>query len=783
MLGRTRSVVTGALLALAVAAPAAQAAVPDQWTRWANVPRDTTIRSLDWAGALYAASESDGVYWSANPFGPWSDMNDGLTAPAADDVRQVKAGPNGLVYAATSAGLYAAQPAGAWKQVGGGTGTDKLNMGGIQSIMFNDPSGSDMTVAVAGAAGAGVWNSANGGATWKRASGMPAVQSVYHLTSHPAGTPMYAAADDGVWISLDFGRNWTLMADGIPPGETTLRVAVSPVDPTRLYATTSSSVYRFKPQKLAWEEIDGQDDDYLPSGAKKGFLVTPPLNGNFGDKRMITATRSGVYATIDDGDHWREMSKSTLALPGEQPRPMDDEDVWTLAPGISTPTLLAGTGYGVFTLPLQPLEFASVTINEPAGGMVPGKTLTTTLNGVGGSRPYWFTYQWFRCQFDIPGCMPDQKVDGATGSSFTIPADDKNKSYVKYRVTVTGRNIVHPTKIDRTDDTTAGVGGLDTDTPQPKYPSLPGMTPGINQVPTPVFGQVYTLSNGSWQSSDVPFPVNITPAFSYKWLRCDGSDCAEIPGETGISYETTAADIGMKVAGYVRATNGGFSSDWYLGGTSNTVVNMHPKLTVAPKVLGEPYVGRTLSSSAGGWDGHDMTFERRWFRCEADGLGCNPVYPEAKGATFKLTAADLGKRLAVEVTAVGADPKNVARKTTVLSKPSAVIANPPVPPAGGGPQPPAGGGGGPVLAPTVKIKVPRKRKVGAKLKVAKAFTGFSDVRYRWLRNGKKIKKATKRVYRITRRDRGKRISCRLTLTPAAGGAAIVVRTKPVKIPR
>jgi hypothetical protein len=632
------------------------------------------------------------------------------------------------------------------------------------------------------AASESVWNSANGGATWKRASGMPAVQSVYHLTSHPAGTPMYAAADDGVWISLDFGRNWTLAADGIPPGETPLRVAVSPVDPARLYATTSSSVYRFVPQKLAWEEIGGADDEYLPSGAKKGFIVTPPLNGNFGDRRMITATRSGVYATIDDGDHWREMSKTTLTLPGEEPRPMDDEDVWTVAPGISTPTLMAGTGYGVFTLPLQPLEFGSVTINEPAGGMVPGKTLTTTLNGVAGSRPYWFTYQWYRCQFNIPGCVPDQKIDGETGSTFTIPADDKNTSNVKYRVRVVGRNIVHPTQIQRADDTTAGVGGLDTDTPQPKYPSLPGMTPGINQVPTPVFGQVYTLSNGAWQSSDFPIPVNITPTFSYKWLRCGptASDCAEIPGETGTTYKTTAADIGKKVAGYVRATHGGFSSDWYLGGMSNTVVNMHPKSVVAPKVLGETFVGRTLSSSAGGWDGHDMTFERRWFRCEADGLGCNPVSPANTGPTYTLTAADLGKRLAVEITAIGAD-ESQARKTTVLSAPSPVIANPPAPPGGGGQNPPPDGGRGQVLAPAVKIKAPKKLKVGAKLKVAKSFTGFSTVRYRWLRNGKKIKQATTRVYRITRKDRGKRISCRLT--PAAGGAAIVVKTRPVKIPR
>ena len=67
MLGRTRAAISGALLALAVAAPAAHAVDTDQWVRWANTPRDTTIRSLDWAGAYYAASENDGVFWSSNP--------------------------------------------------------------------------------------------------------------------------------------------------------------------------------------------------------------------------------------------------------------------------------------------------------------------------------------------------------------------------------------------------------------------------------------------------------------------------------------------------------------------------------------------------------------------------------------------------------------------------------------------------------------------------------------------------------------------------------------------
>ena len=94
-----------------------------------------------------------------------------------------------------------------------------------------------------------------------------------------------------------------------------------------------------------------------------------------------------------------------------------------------------------------------------------------------------------------------------------------------------------------------------------------------------------------------------------------------ISSATGQTYKTTPEDIGKKVAGYVRATYQGYSSDWFLGGMSNTIINMTPKNEIPPKVVGEPVVGQTLSSSMGGWQGHDMSYDRRWFRCEADGLG------------------------------------------------------------------------------------------------------------------------------------------------------------------
>ena len=63
-----------------------------------------------------------------------------------------------------------------------------------------------------------------------------------------------------------------------------------------------------------------------------------------------------------------------------------------------------------------------------------------------------------------------------------------------------------------------------------------------------------------------------------------------------------------------------------------------------PTVIGNAYVGQTLSVSDGSWSQPSVTFSYRWL---ADGI----VIPGATGATFQITPAQGGKAIAVEVTA------------------------------------------------------------------------------------------------------------------------------------
>src|SRR3954469_10025553 len=159
----------------------AQAAVPDQWTRWQGGP-ETWVRSLDYVtpAQLVAGSEGDGVFSSTNAIGPWSDVSSSLTG-AQRTVHQAVA-QNGQVYLASSAGLFSGDgQGGGWTQLGVDPATppgQQLNMGGVQSILFNSPT--DMVVAIAGAGGPGVYYSSDAGAHWTRASGL--TDATYYLT-------------------------------------------------------------------------------------------------------------------------------------------------------------------------------------------------------------------------------------------------------------------------------------------------------------------------------------------------------------------------------------------------------------------------------------------------------------------------------------------------------------------------------------------------------------------------------------------------------------------------
>jgi hypothetical protein len=182
-----------------------------------------------------------------------------------------------------------------------------------------------------------------------------------------------------------------------------------------------------------------------------------------------------------------------------------------------------------------------------------------------------------------------------------------------------------------------------------------------------VVGETLTASTGSWTGTQ---PIT----FTYAWQRCDatGAGCSA-PIATGNTYVVVDADIGSTLRVEVTGTNGEGTASALSAPTAVVTSPTPPVNTVEPSVSGSTAEGGTLSATTGTWTGAGtITYAFQWVRCGADGgLPDGSNCPSVDGATsssYMLVAADIGKRMRVQVTAT-----NIAGSTTATSNATGVV--------------------------------------------------------------------------------------------------------------
>ena len=153
----------------------------------------------------------------------------------------------------------------------------------------------------------------------------------------------------------------------------------------------------------------------------------------------------------------------------------------------------------------------------------------------------------------------------------------------------------------------------------------------------------------------------------------------------------------------------------------------------APTVSGTAQVGRTLSASTGDWAPGAETLGYQWLR------GGTPILG-ATGATYRLVAADVNARISVRVAAQRWGYQSTVRVSAAKKVAPARL----------------------TATPTPKITGIAKKGRTLTAKAGSWKPGPVTLKYRWLRNGKAIRGATKAKYRLTAKDRGTRISVRVT---------------------
>ena len=102
-----------------------------------------------------------------------------------------------------------------------------------------------------------------------------------------------------------------------------------------------------------------------------------------------------------------------------------------------------------------------------------------------------------------------------------------------------------------------------------------------------------------------------------------------------------------------------------------------PTNRTSPTITGTPQVGQTLTAQQGEWRGAEpITYAFQWRRCNAEGAACVNI-AGATARTYVVTAADVGSRLRVRVTAT-----NRAGSAAAVSGPTEVVRATPPPPSG-----------------------------------------------------------------------------------------------------
>jgi Leucine-rich repeat (LRR) protein len=249
-------------------------------------------------------------------------------------------------------------------------------------------------------------------------------------------------------------------------------------------------------------------------------------------------------------------------------------------------------------------------------------------------------------------------------------------------------------------------------------------------------GQTLTAERGTW----TPTPST----FSYQWLRSG----QVIGGATEATYTLSVADLGKVIT--VKVTG---SSDGYRSASARSLapsaVATASFVADNPRVLGTPRVNEVLTATPGSWT-PEPTLSYQWYRSGV-------VIGGATAATYRVVAADVGKKISVAVTGKRAGYAAAVRKSATTSAVAKGILK----------------GSRPTIV--------GKNKTGRLLKVKKGtWPSGVAVKYRWLRNGKAIKGATRTGYRLTAADRGKRIQVQITVRKAGYVTTKVVSIRPRK---
>ncbi|GAA1936525.1 CHAP domain-containing protein [Nocardioides hwasunensis] len=248
----------------------------------------------------------------------------------------------------------------------------------------------------------------------------------------------------------------------------------------------------------------------------------------------------------------------------------------------------------------------------------------------------------------------------------------------------------------------------------------PTTAPAI--VGSPAVGAPLEVAAGAW----TPTPTSVT----VRWL----ADGAAIPGATSAAYVPTPDVKGKALAAEVTASLDGYTAGRAVVATAPVAPGVFQP-AAPPTIQGTPEVGQTLTLGAPSWSPQPAKVATQWY---ADGK----ALPKATGGSLVLTRDHIGALISARTTASASGYK---KSRTTASAPAVVAAK--------------------AIAITSPSRIKGTPQVGSRLvaRVGTVRPGDAKATFTWLRDGRRIAKATKPTYTVRKGDVGRHLSVRITL--------------------
>lgn len=251
---------------------------------------DPNTPGLLYAGISGIAGATGGVYRSTNNGLQWEVHSNGLgnrnvTALAIDP------GAGYLLYAGTPTGVYRSVDGGENWEVAGLTGVR------IECLAVNPRLPDEV---LAGTSSHGVWRSINQGRTWTRVNeGLPTMRILDIVIRDQATPTAFIGTEEGVYRRAAYlaGSAWTAINSGLPTGSDVYGLLIDPLRPDTIYATVNRTPLPVQQPVVYTSANNG--NDWQP------FVITGLTNTRATSIAFSSADRKTFYLASFGGDVYR----------------------------------------------------------------------------------------------------------------------------------------------------------------------------------------------------------------------------------------------------------------------------------------------------------------------------------------------------------------------------------------------------------------------------------------------------------------------------------------------